>query len=70
MNKIVAILGSPHINGNGAFALDCILKGAKEKGAICLKYELSKINIKNCLGCFVFTFLNIYFTYTNYNISQ
>lgn len=51
MHKIVAILGSPHINGNGAFALDCILKGAKEKGAICLTYELSKINIKNCLGC-------------------
>ncbi len=49
--KIIAILGSPHINGNGAFALDCILNGAKENGAECLKYELCKMNIKNCLGC-------------------
>lgn len=49
--KIVAILGSPHTNGNGAFALDSLLKGAEENGAECLKYELSKLNIKNCLGC-------------------
>lgn len=49
--KIVAILGSPHVKGNGAVALDCILKGAKENGAECLKYELCKMDIKNCLGC-------------------
>jgi multimeric flavodoxin WrbA len=49
--KIVAILGSPHINGNGAFALNSILEGAKENGLEFIKYELCKLNIKNCLGC-------------------
>lgn len=49
--KVVAILGSPHLNGNGAIALDAVLHGAKEKGVECVKYELCKLSIKNCLGC-------------------
>lgn len=49
--KIIAILGSPNIRGNGASALECILNGAKENGAECIKYELCKMNIRNCLGC-------------------
>lgn len=49
--KIVAILGSPHINGNGAIALDSVLNGARENGAECVRYDLCRLNIKNCLGC-------------------
>lgn len=49
--KIVAILGSPHINGNGAFALNSVLAGARTAGAEIISYELCKQNIKNCLGC-------------------
>ncbi len=49
--KIVAILGSPHTKGNGSFALDTLLSSAEKKGAECVKYELSKLNIHNCLGC-------------------
>ena len=49
--KIVAILGSPHVHGNGAVALDRVLEGAGEKGADCVKYELCRLRIQNCLGC-------------------
>lgn len=49
--KIVAILGSPHSNGNGAVALESVLAGAKENGAECLQYNLYKLKINNCLGC-------------------
>lgn len=49
--KIAAILGSPHINGNGASALQAILSGATSVGAECQLYVLSKYQIKNCLGC-------------------
>lgn len=49
--KIIAILGSPHVNGNGAVALDNLLSGARANGAECIKYELSKLQIANCLGC-------------------
>lgn len=49
--KIVAVLGSPHTNGNGAAALEQILSGAKEHGAEFIKYDLCRLSIKNCLGC-------------------
>lgn len=49
--KIVAILGSPHTHGNGSFALNTFLAAAQKKGAEYVKYELCKLNIKNCLGC-------------------
>ncbi len=49
--KIVAILSSPHLNGNGATALDGILKGAKSNNNECTKFVLCKLNIKNCIGC-------------------
>lgn len=49
--NIVAILGSPHTNGNGAAALEHVLTGAKENGANCIKYDLCKMDIKNCFGC-------------------
>lgn len=49
--KIVAILGSPHTSGNGAVALDSLLKGATENGSAIIKYELTRMDINNCLGC-------------------
>ncbi len=49
--KIVAVLGSPHRNGNGAAALSTFLEGAKENNNEFISYELSALNIKNCLGC-------------------
>lgn len=49
--KIIAILGSPHANGNGSEALNIILNEAEQKGHEYIKYELCKLNIKNCLGC-------------------
>lgn len=49
--KVIAILGSPHIHGNGSIALDTILSTLQNKGAECKKYELCKLNIRNCLGC-------------------
>lgn len=49
--KVIAILGSPHSHGNGAFALDTILSSLQKNGAECIKYELNKLNIQNCLGC-------------------
>lgn len=49
--KIVAVLGSPHTQGNGAAALKCVLDGAAENGAECVSYELCRLKIQNCLGC-------------------
>lgn len=49
--KIVAILASPHVHGNGAAALDRVLEGAAENGAECIKYELCRLRIQNCSGC-------------------
>lgn len=49
--KIVAILGSPHTSGNGAVAIDSLLKGASKNDSEFKKYELSRMVINNCLGC-------------------
>lgn len=49
--KIVAIMGSPHSNGNLATSLSCLLAGAREDGAECITFDLSKMEIHPCLGC-------------------
>ncbi len=49
--KVVAILGSPHRKGNGYEALNSVLEGAKESGNEYVRYELSSMNISNCMGC-------------------
>jgi multimeric flavodoxin WrbA len=49
--KIVALLGSPHKNGNGAMALSKFLEGAKTNNNEMITYELCTFGIKNCLGC-------------------
>lgn len=51
MKKMIVIMGSPHINGNVACAVDSIMEGAKESNIQSEKYELCKLNIKNCCGC-------------------
>lgn len=49
--KIVSIMGSPHMSGNLAISLECLLDEAKIQGANCITYELCKMQIKPCLGC-------------------
>lgn len=49
--KMVVVMGSPHLNGNVASAADAVIMGAKQSGIQVKKYELPKLNIKNCCGC-------------------
>ena len=49
--KIVAIMGSPHLNGNIAGAIQTIINSAQEANVVCTKYDLCELNIKNCAGC-------------------
>lgn len=51
MPKIVAVMGSPHVGGNIATAVDILLEAASEGGADCVRYDLCRKNIQNCLGC-------------------
>ena len=49
--KLVAIMGSPHLNGNVASSVNAVLLGAEQTGLATEKYDLPKLNIKNCCGC-------------------
>lgn len=49
--KLVVVMGSPHLNGNVASAVDAIISGAKQGGMETVKLELSKLNLQNCCGC-------------------
>lgn len=49
--KLVVILGSPHLNGNASCAVNAIIAGAAQAGIEAEKYELPRLNIKNCIGC-------------------
>lgn len=44
-------MGSPHVDGNVAHAVNAIMDGASQNNIKCTKYELCKMNIKNCVGC-------------------
>ena len=50
--KIVGFSGSSHENGNTAWTVKQILKGANEVGVETLLFSASEINIKPCRGCF------------------
>lgn len=49
--KLVVIMGSPHLNGNVACAVSAVIAGAEQSGIVVEKYELPKLNIQNCCGC-------------------
>lgn len=49
--KIVAIMGSPHVDGNTANAIQTIVENSLNESTICKKYNLCQLNIKNCIGC-------------------
>lgn len=50
--KIVALLGSPRINGNTAILMEEVLKGAKAAGAETQSFVLNDLDISWCQGCF------------------
>lgn len=49
--KLVVIMGSPHLNGNVACAVSAVIAGARRSGIMAEKFELPKLNIQNCCGC-------------------
>lgn len=49
--KLVVIMGSPHLNGNVASAVNAVMSGAEQAGLAAEKYDLPKLNIQNCCGC-------------------
>ncbi|MCX8074953.1 MAG: flavodoxin family protein [Clostridia bacterium] len=51
--KIVAFVGSPHTYGNISTAINQILEGAKNNKSECITYNIDKLNIGYCRGCFV-----------------
>ena len=50
--KIIGFSGSPHSKGNTAWAVESILRGAKQAGAQTVFFSSSDLDIKPCRGCF------------------
>lgn len=49
--KLVAIMGSPHLSGNVASAVDAVMAGARQAGLATGRFDLPKLHIQNCCGC-------------------
>lgn len=49
--KLIGFVGSPHKNGNTAWIVNQILKGAKQQGVQTQIYCFSDLDIKLCRGC-------------------
>jgi multimeric flavodoxin WrbA len=50
--KVLGICGSPHVNGNTAFALDVALRSLREQGFETECIQLAEVTIHPCEGCF------------------
>ncbi|SHK33340.1 flavodoxin family protein [Paramaledivibacter caminithermalis] len=50
--KVLALLGSPRIKGNTDILLEELIKGVKECEAEVHKYELARLRINPCVGCY------------------
>lgn len=50
--KIVILNGSPRLKGNTAILCEAFRKGAEEAGHEVTQFDLQKLDIKGCLGCF------------------
>ena len=51
MKRILAVIGSPHRNGNTHILVSKIVEGAKAKGAVVDELFLGDLNIRECDGC-------------------
>ncbi len=49
--KIVAVLGSPRLNGNSAFIAGCFLEAAKNLGAETRSFALNALAYRGCQAC-------------------
>ncbi len=49
--KIVALLGSPRLNGNSALLAGCFLETAKHLGAETQTFALNALNYRGCQAC-------------------
>jgi multimeric flavodoxin WrbA len=49
--NIIAMIASPHKEGNTAWIVNKILEGAKEQGAETQSFNFSELDIKPCRGC-------------------
>ncbi len=52
MNKIVAINGSPRVQGSTAALVDELLKGAAGRGAEVKSYSIHDLTVKGCQSCY------------------
>lgn len=52
MSKILILNGSPRQQGNTAGLVEAFKQGAEEKGHTVTTFNLQKMNIHPCLGCF------------------
>ncbi len=52
MKQIIALNGSPRIQGCTAKLVDVILEAAQEEGATVKSYYLNGLNIKGCQSCY------------------
>ncbi len=50
--KVLAVSGSPRIEGNSDVLCNEFLKGAKEAGHKTEKISLAKVNLKPCIACY------------------
>mgnify|MGYP004493665505 CR=1 FL=1 len=49
--KIVVLQGSPNSKGSTNILVENFIKGASEKEHEVVRFDISKMNIKPCLGC-------------------
>lgn len=49
--KITVITGSPRKNGTSNYMAEEFIKGAEEQGHEVYRFDSSKADIKNCIGC-------------------
>ena len=48
--KIVVLQGSPNSKGSTNILVENFIEGAREKGHEVVRFDISKMNIKPCLG--------------------
>lgn len=49
--KIIVLQGSPNIKGSTSILSEEFIRGAKEKGHEVTRFDVSRMNIKPCIGC-------------------
>lgn len=50
--RVLALLGSPRIHKNTAILLEEVIKGLKECNSEIKKYDLVRLKINTCIGCY------------------